>query len=389
MQRYCGTCHQKSFSRYFSAALCRRYANTLNDGMPPEIKGQASVIRSLLRSLLREATYLPDPAARFWVAQKIRYEFRRNAKETKLDRISTSIKYAKRQLSFIRRANLGRLALLLKIIRMTYGRTGERRHDLLNKYLHLLPSTELVGTKCAVEEDKSSNKSPWKSPANPRQIVAIPKVKGDKNVFDLSDNYARLRQLLKSQSAALGIPRRLLLEIPLENAWFRPMPLVRIKNKVNKWLLSLLAVAQPPLPFAEWESLRLKAWGMVDTEIPIKRRVAAKPTISESQNDAKVVIYHADDDDLRNPKWLKKAMPFALDEELRREKIQLPERGRAGRHKISRRLMQRMWTSIFHDCPVELLDEKTGKSYLKWGYAKNRFQDLLDRKRETSAESFD
>lgn len=334
------------------------------------------VVRSILRSLFREATYLPDRAARCWVARQIRKRSHHNASERDATKIASLLRDAKKQYSLLKRANLGARQPLLKILRHTYGRVGARRYVLLEKHIRPLPSYVATGSVHNLEEQFSSDNSVWKSSANPGDIVAVPKQEGDNNVFNLSNKYDNLRYLLRSQKSALGYPKRLNLTIPRRNAWLRSVPTLTVRNRITNWYEYLLENVHPPLPVTEWESLKAKAWGLHIEPVPVRRLT---PSSSEDIKDDKVsriVIQHVKDEELIDKHWLEAAKPSILDAEARREKLRLPERGKTGRHNMTARFLQKQLTAIFRECPVEIWDEKLHIPRFKWGSPKPKFLHL-------------
>ena len=341
-----------------------------------DIKSKPHVVRSILRSLFREATYLPDKAARDWVARQIRKRSRFNESERDATKIASLLRDAKKQYSLLKRANLGARQPLLKILRHTYGRVGTRRYVLLEKYIRPLPAYAATGTTHNLEEQVSSENSVWKSSANPGEIVAVPKQEGDNNVFNLSNKYDNLRYLLRSQKSALDYPNRLTLTIPRRNTWLKSVPTLTVRNRITNWYEYLLENIQPPLPVTEWESLRAKAWGFHKEPIPVRRQILSSSYHDENTEVSRIIIKHVKDEELKDGHWLEAAKPSILNAEARCEKVRLPERGRIGRHNMTARFVQRQLTAIFRECPVEIWDEKLHRPKFIWGSPKTKFLHL-------------
>ena len=335
-------------------------------------------VRSVIRSLYREATYLPDRSARVWVARQIRKGCRYNAREWDKAKVDKLIRAAKEQYSLLKRANLGTRLPLLKVLRHTYGRAGSRRHILLQKYFRPLPAYVSLGTKHIIEEKASSERTGWKSPANVNDIVSEPESEGSDNVFSLSKSYANLDCLLRSQKRALGNPSRLTLTIPKRNIWFKETPIPVVKNRIRKWYDYLLRSVQPPLPAFEWELLRAKAWGLHNEPVPVRRQMISCPTDAKAGENSKIIIQHVKDEELEDLNWLKEAGSAVLRTEVSREKLRLPERGKVGRHNITPRFLQRQLTAIFCQCPVEIWDHENHKPKFKWGKPKPKFLHLQE-----------
>jgi hypothetical protein len=105
---------------------------------------------------------------------------------------------------------------------------------------------------------------------------AIGPVKAQVRAY-INDLPAQLRALVQSQitasppTIARRNPRRLGVEIPELNTWMKPMPDVRVKNKLSGWYANLLSTVQPPLPEKEWDQLRALALGITRAQ-PLKPR---------------------------------------------------------------------------------------------------------------------
>ena len=337
---------------------------------------EPQVVRSILRSLFREATYLPDKTARSWVTRQIRKKSRYNEYERDPAKIASLLRAAKKQYSLLKRANLGARLPLLKILRHTYGRVGSRRYVLLEKYIRPLPTFMATGTKHNLEERVSSDSSVWKSSANPGEIVADPKQEGDNNIFSLSNKYDNLKYLLRSQKTTLGYPNTLNLIIPRRNAWLQSVPTLTVRNRITKWYEYLLENVKPPLPAIEWESLKAKAWGFHVQPIPVRRQILSSCDDIGERRLPRLIIQHAKDEELEDEHWLEAAGPSILNAEACCEKIRLPERGKVGRHKMTTRYVQRQLTAVFRECPIEIWDEKLHRPKFKWGSPKTKFLHL-------------
>ena len=334
------------------------------------------IIRSVIRSLFREATYLPDKSARVWVTRQIRQRCRYHAHERGRAKVDSLIRDAKEQYSLLKRANLGARLPLLRILRHTYGRAGTRRHVLLEKYIRPLPAYVTTGVKHNLEEKASSNNTVWKSRANVEEIVSAPKQDGDKNVFSLSHKNENLDHLLRSQKANLGYPNRLTLAIPRQNTWLRSMPDLIVRNRITKWYEYLLKNVLPPLPLSEWELLRAKAWGLHNEPLPVRRKIISSADNTKDKDNSKIIIQHVKDEELEDLNWLEAAKSAILSAEAHREKLRLPERGKVGRHNLTARFVQRQLTAVFCECPVEMWDDKNHKAKFKWGTPKVKFLHL-------------
>lgn len=85
--------------------------------------------RSLFRATLRECSYLPDPIARDYMREHVVHRYRRSRISHRSD--PDLARSARHGLSVLQRANQGYQRPLEKVLFMSYGRTGKRRHELL------------------------------------------------------------------------------------------------------------------------------------------------------------------------------------------------------------------------------------------------------------------
>lgn len=68
-------------------------------------------------------------------------------KELGASRIQQHLKEARHELRFLKRANLGDLKAVNKVLQLTYGRIGKRKHQLLA--VHTFPSNLTVSLTMA------------------------------------------------------------------------------------------------------------------------------------------------------------------------------------------------------------------------------------------------
>ena len=221
----------------------------------------------VFRAILRECTYLPDPTSRtffhdYVVArfraycprplQDKRQSFKRTF--TVLERRPKLLKQAQRGLHMLQRGNHGHPQSLVRVLALTYGRIGPRRHELL-KELKIPDSPVGIG---ALQDALQNNSDPV------NQHVPHPS--------------RQLRALLTSQiqfapDAFSGKPvRRPDVRIPETNAWGRPLPIKRVRNIKRRWYADVLDRIMPPLPEREWDMLRQLASGEKKFDGAVPRR---------------------------------------------------------------------------------------------------------------------
>ena len=216
-------------------------------------------------------------------------------------RLPYLLRTARRGLIFLRRANDGHIRHLGRILAMTYGRIGKRRHQLLYKLKIPDVPVDQVAVKKLLE------------PAN--QAVPDP----SKQLMALVKSQAKRKTSRFSRSNIPHIEPK----IPGENSWGRPMPIRRVRNYKRRWYAETLARIMPPLPQSEWETLLMRGSGQLSWEGPVPRR-----------------------------KWT-----GGPDDEGRTHlvggKVKGPTRGTCSNpHRITHRYMRRLWAEISATCPL-------------------------------------
>lgn len=253
----------------------------------------------LLRALLREASYLPDAAARCFVRQHVVNRFRAYQPWHKAP-VSTGVKrrpaaildartrpklrQAHKALNFLRRANQGEIPCLHKVLLLAYGRMGKRKHALLSGLLkpdpNAMPTDPDAPSPLQVLYD--SNKRYLR-------YFDAPKAASKTHLsIGFSPRYSRLRAVVASQSASgIALHRDLkgaALKTPINNVWERPMPIKRARNNVRRWYALTMSRLLPPLPTEEWDQLHAMATG--ERPVALKRRRTAVPELDmESAGD--------------------------------------------------------------------------------------------------------
>ena len=270
----------------------------------------------IFRALLRQCTYLPDPAARQYMHSHIVSRFRdyhprstlpptsRRHKPPALvqQRLPYLLRTARRGLIFLRRANDGHIRHLRGVLAMTYGRIGKRRHQLLAN----LKIPDVPVDQSAVK--KFLEPGNQRVPRPSKQLMALVKSQAKRKTFDTSfrRNAPRIEP-----------------EIPKENIWGRPMPIRRVRNYKRRWYAETLHRVMPPLPQAEWEKLLMRGSGQLPWEGPVTRRKWVGGPDDEGQT------------------------------HLVGEKVKGPTRGTCSNpHRITRKYMRRLWAKISANCPL-------------------------------------
>ncbi|KAI5200269.1 hypothetical protein E4T39_05780 [Aureobasidium subglaciale] len=288
---------------------------------PPFESAKCTQARHLLRAILRESSYLPDEQARVYIATHAVARFRDYTPGHKSDDLITQrrparLDNARKGLSELRRANQGELKPLLKILHLTYARTGKRRHDLLRDFQYKPPA--------------DASAEPLSLPHLTPQHVALLESQ------TLASPPTTVRPLLRSWA----------LKIPDTNSWERPMPKKRIVNITHRWYANVLERTIVPLPVAEWERLRDLALGKRKFKLPAPRRVAAasRPSLPSPLEVALGLV------PLNSPDVVLENAANSL-------------HGR----KLTARSMMRCWATVFAQCPVMTWHEESQKWSIQWG----------------------
>ena len=322
---------------------------------------EATFARHILRTILRECTYLPDSVAAEYIKQHALSRLRVNSykawknRELFEEQNKTRRQEARQAISTLQRANEGERKCLLKILHTTYGRLGKRRHELLRPLLSVkgqqealnaasdLDSTALDDNKAIDEQDRTLTEE------MPVEFTKLTPT----TPLDLTP---QLRTLLKSQirvkppsTNRKSNPRRIEPIIPEQNSWLRPTPQNVIRNARKKHYAHLLDHVQPPLPTEEWERLRDLASGKLPPEVPPPRRKRA--LVLDMEADA-----------------VEETEGSALELVARYGKVPRKAFGNRDANRITPRMMQRLYAEVFSSCPVMEWDHAREEWKVTWGF---------------------
>lgn len=207
--------------------------------------GMKSNSLHLYRALLRETTYLFDPAACRFHRQHIRHAFQCQREKLKLqhgaDQLlrsrveSQQLHRARKYLCMLERANQGYMRAVTKVLQLTYGVKGTRRRQLMHTIMAPVDS-EVEKT---VSASTSMSDHGWRPPA-------------------------KFEALLKSQARIQRFHAgnfQVKVEIPESNSHAKPFPTCRIKNMTKKWYARQAEMLKPPLQENEHVGIYKKAIG--------------------------------------------------------------------------------------------------------------------------------
>lgn len=320
----------------------------------------------LFRALLREATYLPDQAARSYFRRYIVARFKsyhpspaghvpnksptgfKRRKPAVLDaRTRPMQRLAQKRLNYLRRANQGEVSCLERVLYMTYGRMGPRRYTLLNELLR--PEHEEAGASAG--KQLSPLQKLYYSNRRWLEFFDAPKKTGDNEQhIEISTRYPRLKAVINSQvhkGIALGREiRRPMVVTAIRNIWERPMPIKRARNNIRRWYAYTLTRTLPPLPGEEWDRLRALANGEEKWRDFVPRRRSAKEEPEDPLEKTREDI----------------ELALALN---RPSKADLPA-GKERPHTITARFMQRLYSRMMRYCCKIDWNEERKKWVVIW-----------------------
>ncbi|KAF1345098.1 hypothetical protein BDV97DRAFT_401714 [Delphinella strobiligena] len=322
----------------------------------PWISGQQSEARHLLRAILREATYLPDPHASTYMTSHALSRFRdytppSKPMQTLQERRDDQVKLARKALSELRRGNAGELKVLAKILHLTYGRIGKRRHELLQPLLipdngsHADQSVSAKGVEQQARDDAAASWPTMAATKHPDMVkTPLPQLTNKLKALLVSQVRTQPPEITRAN------PRALTPKIPEKNAWERPMPWKRVKNMTHKWYATVLDRTLPPLGTAMWDDLRKRALGQISYKPPRSRRARAPSSSTEKDAGKEALEKQLG---LYNAKSLENVLKGA-DE-------------RAKGRNLTTRFMQRRWAAVFAQCAKMEWDNKNGMWNVTWG----------------------
>ncbi|KAF2402023.1 hypothetical protein EJ06DRAFT_508313 [Trichodelitschia bisporula] len=293
------------------------------------------IFTSVFRSLLREASYLPDSVARNETRNLIVKRFRKHSGRDKLrlynafhsspytessrTALDEHVRKCYKSLRVLQRANAGERRSLLKILYRAYGRIGPRSRALMTPLLQ-----------------------PDDAPANSSTLeAALAALRVSDKVPDTSISAAVYSQALADwhvnnppPDLVRGKVRRTEVLIPATNNWSRPTPRCRVRNIVHAKFTDLLNRLLPPLPEHEVQRLR----GLVEGTIPWEGvpELRARPGGGKP---ASLTNY-----DVEKLLTVGKKVP-----------------GITRGHVITSRFMRRLWAMILSQSPLLSWDAKAGR----------------------------
>ncbi|KAJ5317402.1 hypothetical protein PENANT_c055G02171 [Penicillium antarcticum] len=283
--------------------------------------------RHLLRATLRECTYLPDPVARTYMREHVLSRYR--AVSSRHSKAGPQMVHAARNgLSVLQRANEGYSRPLEKILYLSYGRTGKRRHEMLAELL----KPENPGIPNDTQAAKELISAPlkfhdgWQPPAIVRSLALS-------HVRNPVITSSRVRPLIKAVSPP----------IPKQDIWGKELAQSR-KVKIRKhWYFATLNSLLPPLPEEDLRTLDGLVSGTTPWE-PVKRRKGVKSEANARSESAVLKLL------VKGPEKENTFADYA--------------NGRP--HVITARFMRRLWRRISALVPRQSWNEVSQKWRFEW-----------------------
>ncbi len=333
--------------------------------------------RHLLRALLRQSSYLPDARARLhfynYVVGRYRKYYPRQPKPSNGPTLTpfrrrSLLKEARKGLLFLTRANDGHPDHLLRVLAMTYGRTGAKRHELLKTVVS--PSNFKTDHSPRVPADEQDLARLSALITADSVTGKLPDVLISRHRYNPLQGHEKLHSaegpLLGSRLEALVISQRAKSparfqrpqvgkaqpSIPEKNSWGRPMPQKRISNIKAKWYAKILDRVMPPLPEPEWYRLRDLALGIAPWEGLVKRRTRlTQNKVGNCRSDESQSHIEGD--------------PVPAYKEI----LRMESRDLLGSHphKLTPRYMRHLWGKIFLQCPMMQWDPISCRWNVIWG----------------------
>lgn len=368
--------------------------------------------RSLLRAVLRECTYLPNPVARREIPKQVLFRFRnRNSSARQYleqaadeqasaaerhgaaQELHARLKKGYKALRYLQRANDGELKQLTHILYLAYGRTGRRRHELLEPLLRPDPTipVPLADEQTPKKYDLTTISLPplLEPPNKPARdgFLTYPKSRSFAKLAALARAPQRMPQLANPALPPMRGPDAYICRMPAINSWGEPMPRKRAENFVKRWVGWFLERVAPPLPEGEWEGLRgfvagenlegcfrerrrkVGEWAGGLTAFDVEKVLKVKDAGIDLDCHGERSKLRGPDQWLTSPEAMDRAMQHILEDNLRLNRPlhkTLSPLGRRG-HSITPRRIRRILLRVFQQCPKITRADDGVRWKVEWG----------------------
>lgn len=215
----------------------------------------------LYRHLLREASYLP-PVCRERIEPRIRLLFRRNRREPEPTR---RLRGALHGLRNLRAANVGDIDRMRRVLMLTFGRIGWRRHELLAELHRAEQPDNSAQLEAQLKETPAGTTRDWLDSWDKEALLTLAKSQAGRNLRSSPRPHPVLKKL---------DPRK---AVPPINVWGKPFSEKPARAKEKKWWKQVENRILPPLPRSEWDLLKQLATGQAGPQwaVPPRRASAA------------------------------------------------------------------------------------------------------------------
>ncbi|KAF7561798.1 hypothetical protein G7046_g2344 [Stylonectria norvegica] len=346
------------------------------------------------RHLLRECSYLP-PAWRNIVTTSIRNRYQRHRKYD--DREKTHRISAVSALRRLRAANSGHKGAMRKLVENGFGRSGERRRQLLSPFVQATSPSDSDSLEALLDGETGSVtlKTKNKKEAVPTDPKAKRLATGDdedspitsissrppSNSFYQNWDAEKLTKFLNSQKKAMTenkhvwISREIKLidprkDIPKTNIWGKPPSENVVRSKTATfWRLNANKM-MPPVSKGEWDLLRRLSEGaqsLDDYKIP-ERRPAATPLAQ--RNDSPSSSWNWTRHANAPAAWAERSNTFEAAFRTGQETTG-PYQALRKIREVSPRWYRRMYSRTWQMTPMVEQDARTLKHSFSWGAAKS------------------
>ncbi|EDN07456.1 hypothetical protein I7I51_03276 [Histoplasma capsulatum] len=282
--------------------------------------------RHVYRALLRESDYLPDPIARQYMSSHVRESYRAYWPRV----IPNSYtgpngqfyleRRARKLLSILSRANEGYMKPLERVLMLSYGRIGRRRHVLARPFF--VPNS-------------SGDKTPFRfilPPTCPPSWEPIPSL----SALMKSQMENRHLSNIDATPVIREIPQ------PKKSIWNGHVSKRKVQKATEKWYNMVIKSVLPPIPDQEWNTLHGLVAGKEPWSLP-KRRKRLDTNHKRSDLDAEFLVFGPQKD----------------------RTFEAYVHGRP--HKITRKLMTPMWERVLLATPRMTQIPETKDWIVRWG----------------------
>lgn len=250
---------------------------------------------------------------------------------------------ASRQLE---RAGQGSSADLQKVLFLTYGRSGKRRRELVQRVLE--PDEDGFPADQAALEELIQKQSEGEEPRHKDNL----KLKA-------LMHSQRFHQPLETRGAKL---KKVSPTIPKTNIWGRTLPLKLQASIKQRYWADALEKLLPPVPRYEWDRLRDLATGAIPIEDPPLRR---RRPVQEPPNTA-ILEYFT----IPTNRHRSEIEGIEIGEDYVTTSLEKSNH-KKGFNILTPRFMRRMYATIWSMTPTMSQDENTKEWTTKWGGARS------------------